>query len=32
MHRLLLRQEKMMKSSNAKLHSIGPDFVAQAVN
>ena len=26
MDRLLLRQEKMMKSSNAKVQSIGPDL------
>ena len=32
MHRLLLRQEKMMKSSNAKVQSISPNFVARAVN
>ena len=32
MHRLLLRQEKMMKSSNAKVQNIGPNFVARAVN
>ena len=32
MHRLLLRQEKMMKRSTAKMQSIGQNFVARAMN